>query len=124
MNGVCYRPVNGIGNSWADRVRGVHHAADAPVTSVKSVPEVAESMTESAPSAVSVHNEQPHQQAVTAATDKHQVSVGSCDSVMSGFICLACIAADWLILLHACSLDLSSQRYYISLTAFFPGQPG
>ena len=45
VNAVHCRPVNGDGNSWADRVRGVQHAT--PVASVNSVSEVAEATMES-----------------------------------------------------------------------------
>ena len=68
MRDVLCRPVNGIGNSWADRVRGMNRA------SVKSVSEVNESTAES----TEVHSQQPLQHAVAAATDKHQVSLGLC----------------------------------------------
>lgn len=81
--------MNGAGNSWADRVRGMHHAVES---SVKSLLEVKESASESAEAAVSVHTDQ---QAVTAAAaaDKCQVSIGLCALVMSGFVCPSCVAA-------------------------------
>jgi len=40
VNAVRCRPVNGDGNSWADRVRGVQHGT--PVASVNIVCEVTE----------------------------------------------------------------------------------
>ena len=67
----------------------MHHAAGA---SEVSVSEVSESATESTEAAVSVHNEEPQQQAVTVAIDKHQVSVGLCALVVPASICPACIA--------------------------------
>ena len=62
---MCCRPVNGSGNSWADRVRGVHHAV-----SVNSVTEVTEDMTESTGPAVSVQPQQVHQQSVVTTPGK------------------------------------------------------
>jgi len=65
------RPVNGVGNSWADRVRGMHHAAGASVAVAESVSEVTEPMPESTATEISVHTEPPQQQAVTNVTGKH-----------------------------------------------------
>jgi len=69
MNAVCCRPVNGSGNSWADRVRGVQHGGTS-VQAMSHVSDVTENVTELTGPAVNDQTQQPQEHSAITAPGK------------------------------------------------------